>query len=94
MVVRTWVLLPVAVVTALSACGSSATYDVRAPSTTTIQNPQGNANVRCTNGAATAHAKVPPRSQGTGVSADGMPSSTSLQLTRRADGSLVITCTR
>lgn len=81
------------VVVALSACGSQTTYDVRAPSTTTIQSPQGDANVRCTNGQTTARAKVPSRSDGTGVNADGIHSSASLQLTRRADGSLVITCT-
>ena len=52
-----------------------ATYNVRAPSTTTIRDPHGYATVRCTNGTAAAQAKVPPRSRGKGVNADGTISS-------------------
>ena len=80
---------------ALAGCGSGAKAAltcVTVPTTTTVATPQAGATVRCTNRGISARAKVPPRGHGTGVVADGTASSASLQLTRRADGSLEIVC--
>lgn len=64
-----------------------------APTTTTIANPQTGATMRCTNHGATVGAKVPAPGHGVGGAADGTSSSVMIKLTRRGNGSLVVSCT-
>lgn len=64
-----------------------------APTTLTIATAQTGASVRCTNHGVAAGAKVPAVGHGVGGSADGKRTSATLTLTRKSDGSLVVSCT-
>jgi hypothetical protein len=65
-----------------------------APTTTTIANPQAGATMRCTSHGVTAGAIVPAPGHGVSGSADGTSSAATIVLTRKSDGSLVVSCTR
>jgi hypothetical protein len=65
-----------------------------APTTTTIANPQTGATMRCVSHGVAAGAHVPAPGHGVTGSADGKTSSATLSLTRKNDGSLVVSCTR
>ena len=64
-----------------------------APTTTTIAKPQTGADMRCTYQGVAAGAKVPTAGHGVSGSADGKSASATLNLTRKSDGSLVVSCT-
>lgn len=64
-----------------------------APTTTTIANSRTGATMRCVNHGIAAGAKVPPPGQDVTDSVDGTSSSATIDLTRKSDGSLVVSCT-
>lgn len=66
---------------------------VTAPTTTTIAHPLTGETVRCANHRVAAGAQVPSAGRGVGGSADGKSASATVVLTRRGDGSLVVSCT-
>lgn len=77
---------------ALAACGSggkkeSLTFSTA--TTTTLTNPTPGETVRCRG----LHARIPPQGEGVAHSGQGTSSGAKLQLTRRSDGSLTISCT-
>src|SRR3954447_20815343 len=80
------------VAVATSGCGARATYQVTAPTETTVLRPSPGADVRCTKHGTTARATAPRRGTGVSVDADGLESSASLELTRKSDGALIISC--
>jgi hypothetical protein len=63
-----------------------------APTTTTIAHPQTGAIMRCVSHGVAAGAHVPAPGHGVTGSADGKTSSATLILTRKNDGSLVVSC--
>lgn len=69
------------------------TLTFTAPTTTTIANPQTGSDMRCTYHRVAAGAKVPAAGHGVSGSADGKSASATLNLTRKSDGSLVVSCT-
>jgi hypothetical protein len=88
----------------LAGCGSAAKlsagppaqvspFTVTALTTTTIAHPLTGRTVRCTSHGVAAGARVPSAGHGVGGSADGKSASATLVLTRRSDGSLVVSCT-
>ena len=86
----------------LAACGSGTkpatsggpNHIFTAPTTTMIASPRTGATIRCTSHGVSAGAKVPAPGHGVTGIADGMSSSATLQLTRKSDGSLVVSCRR
>jgi hypothetical protein len=70
------------------------TVTFTAPTTTTIAKPQTGTTVRCTSHGLTTGAIVPAPGHGVTGSADGTSSSAIIELSRRSDGSLVVSCTR
>jgi hypothetical protein len=70
------------------------TVTFTAPTTTTIANPQTGATMRCVSHGIGAGAVVPAPGHGVSGSADGTSSSATIDLKRRNDGSLVVSCTR
>jgi hypothetical protein len=70
------------------------TVTFTAPTTTTIAKPQTGTIVRCTSHGVAAGAVVPAPGHGVSGSADGTSSSATIELTRKNDGSLVVSCTR
>ena len=64
-----------------------------APTTTTISNATTGQAMRCTYHGISAGAYVPSPGQGVSGSADGKSASATLNLTRKSDGSLSVSCT-
>jgi hypothetical protein len=82
---------------ALAACGSgtkSGPHSFTGPVTTTVANPKTGATIRCTssNGVHVG-AGVPPPGQEVTGNADATSGGATIQLRRRQDGSLVVSCT-
>ena len=68
------------------------TLTFTAPTTTTIASPPSGATVRCTNHGVKAGAVVPAPGHGVSGIADGVSSSANIELMRKSDGSLVVSC--
>jgi hypothetical protein len=63
-----------------------------APTTTTITNPTTGQAMRCTYHGVSSGAYVPSPGHGVSGAADGTSSSAIINLTRKTDGSLVVSC--
>jgi hypothetical protein len=72
--------------------GGTVTFTV--PTTTTIAKPRTGATVRCTSHEVATGALVPAPGHAVSGSADGTSSSATIELTRKNNGSLVVSCTR
>lgn len=93
---KTTLPLLVALIAGLMAgCGSSTTLGsvtVTAPTTTTIAHVKTDASIRCKVKGTAVGAKAPSPGHQVTASSDGR-SPTTLQLSRRHDGSLIVSCT-
>ena len=82
---------------ALAACGSGTKSGPRSftgPVTTTVANANTGDTIRCTSSQGVhAGAAVPLPGQGVTGNADATSGGATIQLTRRKDGSLVVSCT-
>lgn len=81
----------------LAACGSGAKPGPRSfagPVTTTIANAKTGETIKCTSSKGMHQgAVVPPPGHGVAGIGDGPSGGATIQLTRRQDGSLVVSCT-
>jgi hypothetical protein len=78
--------------TALETTQGSTTSTFTAPTTVTVERAQTGATMRCANHGIAAGALVPAPGNGVSGSADGASHSATLTLTRKSDGSLVVSC--
>jgi hypothetical protein len=72
--------------------GASVPSTLTVPTIRTFRAARTGNLIRCVNHGVSAGAHVPRRGQGLGVAADGKRYSVELELTRRMDGSLRVSC--